>query len=85
MTIYRRLTPAPAPIGAPLSILTSLVVGRFRHKEQIRQTAALDEWEDEGGSVMATDAVAPAPGAIDPKTGARFSPCGTTVMGQPGS
>lgn len=85
MTIYRRHTPAPAPIGAPLSILTSLVVGRFRHKEQIRQKAALDEWEDEGGRVMATDLVAPAPGAIDTKAGVRFSPWGTTVTGQTGS
>jgi hypothetical protein len=83
MTIYRCLN--SAPLGAAPSIIAALAVGRFRNREQRQQQAALDDWEDEGGRVMAADVAAPAPGSSDKKTEGRFGLRGRSDMGQPSS
>jgi len=60
MTTYRRFIPPLVPIGsgAAVSDFASLMVEHLRNKERVPHKRALDDWEDEGGSVAATDVVA---------------------------
>jgi hypothetical protein len=59
--IYRRVIPPLVPGGraAEDSIFALLMLGRLRNRIKTQQNAALDRWEDEGGSVAATDVAAP--------------------------
>jgi hypothetical protein len=60
---YRRFISQPVPGGraedAP--VFASLMVERLRieDQEEQRRRAELSDWEDEGGSVAATDVAAP--------------------------
>lgn len=61
MTSYRRFLLPLVPIGgaAAASVFAALMVERLRSKEKGRQKAKLDDWEDEGGSMAATDVAVP--------------------------
>ncbi len=56
MTSYRRFIPPLVPIGgaAVASVSASPMVVRLRNKQKGRHKTALDDWENEGGSVAAT-------------------------------
>lgn len=58
MTNYSRFIPPPSPsVGTETaSVFTSLMAVRLRNIQVERQKAQLNDWEDEGGSVPATDA-----------------------------
>lgn len=60
MTTYRRLTaqPAPAPAAAATLAPACPISYRRRLATRPRRTAALVDWEDEGGS-LAAPVVAP--------------------------
>jgi len=61
---YSRFIPPPAPRGQATdnSVTTLLMLGRLRNKdkEKLQRKVGLDRWEDEGGSVAATDVATPA-------------------------
>jgi hypothetical protein len=96
MTSYRRYIPPLVPIGraAGTSVFPSLMLERLRNKQRGRRKAALDDWENEGGNMVATnvaasmvstpecDNSAPKPFPIDTETGAPRSRWGNVVMGQ---
>lgn len=60
--IYRRFISPLLPGGraADNSVFTLLTLGRLRNKQrdEVQQKAALDHWEDEGGSLAASDVAA---------------------------
>lgn len=60
MTNYSRFIPPPSPIAGTgtASVFISLMVARLRNIQAERQKAELEEWEDEGGSLPATDVAA---------------------------
>lgn len=62
MTSYRHLILPAVLVGAAAlaSVFATFIAGRFRHTRQGGRKAALAIWEDEGGSVAAAEAVAPA-------------------------
>ena len=76
MKSYRRFILPIVLIGsaAVASIFAALMAERLRNKE--RQKAALDGWEDEGGSVAVVAAAAPESSSINTETGVR----GNVVM-----
>jgi hypothetical protein len=87
MTSYTRLIPPRLPIGgaAAAGAFASLMVERLRKKAIRRQKAALDktavnDWEDEGGSMAATNVTAPEPSPINLETGARGGRCGNVDL-----
>jgi hypothetical protein len=57
MKSYGRMIPPLLPDGKAgvASVRDSLAVGRLRILDKGSQKAELDDWEDEGGSVTATD------------------------------
>jgi hypothetical protein len=59
-TTYRRFIP-PSGRAAEYSIVALLMLEHLRNKdkEKVPQKAELDHWEDEGGSVAATDVAEP--------------------------
>ncbi|AJP49229.1 hypothetical protein PG1C_13915 [Rugosibacter aromaticivorans] len=62
MTSYKYfVSPLGVMIGGAViaTILATLVVERMRNKQKGRQKAELSGWESEGGSVAATNVVAP--------------------------
>jgi hypothetical protein len=63
VTTYRRFISQPVPGGraGDVPVFASLMVERLRieGEEKVRRRAELDEWEDEGESVAATDVAAP--------------------------
>ena len=63
MTTYRRFIPQLVSGGrtGDISAFASLMVQRLRVEDQqkVRQQIELDDWEDEGGSVAATDVAVP--------------------------
>jgi hypothetical protein len=62
-TTYRRFIPQLVPGGraGDVPVFASRMVERLRieGQEKVRRRAELDDWEDEGGSVAATDVAAP--------------------------
>ncbi len=58
MTSYRRFIPPLVPIdrAAARSVFPSLMAERLRNQEKSRRKPALDDWENDGGSIEATDA-----------------------------
>lgn len=74
MKRYKRFIMPLVLIGgtAVASFFASLMVERVRNKE--RQKAALNDWEDEGGSVVASSAAAPESSSIETEIGARGNP-----------
>jgi hypothetical protein len=96
MTSYRRYIPLLVPIGraAGASVFPSLLLERLRNKQRGRWKAELGDWENEGGSMAATNVAAtmvvtpvcdnsvPKPFPIDKETGAPCSRWGNVVMGQ---
>jgi len=66
MTSYKHLILPAVLVGAAAvaSVFAMFMAGRLRHTRQGGRKAALAIWEDEGGSVAAPEAVAPAGDSI---------------------
>ena len=58
MTSYRRFIAPPAPMGGATAApgFPTVIVAYLQNKEHGRQKAALDVWEEEGGSMTKTAA-----------------------------
>jgi len=60
---YRRFIPPPVPSGQSTdnSVISLLMLGRLRNKvkEKLQRKVGLGRWENEGGSVAATDVATP--------------------------
>jgi hypothetical protein len=61
MLNYKRLLPRLVLIGgtAAALVFTSRMVERLCSKQERRQTAALSDWEDEGGRLAPADVATP--------------------------
>ena len=59
MTSYRRFIAPPVPMGGATAAsgFPTIMVAYLHNKEHGRQKAALDVWEEEGGSMTKTAAV----------------------------